>query len=356
MSHTSILLLDRILPHQHVTDRIQQVVHVLDGDKCHDSERLVDVLGTCDIPHGLLQSSVHALEEFAVKILDFVLEMTNRMDVGKLPVFVDHDREHLVVLLHDVVCGFDRDREVLELSQVGERAEHEHVAGTSFPVSVVLDRSESTLQAIGDVSHGQSDPHHAEVGHLLRNLGKDRDPTLDMLVLPDIVGSIVRNAVSAHMNVQSGNTGKVSVGDGLEEASQAFSVVEVEDSCAVEDWTSLRIDRSACEKRTVERILPDDTFDGLRLLAGNAIVRDASGFHSLAANIFRRLLGSLDDSERLDGLGAIGLAVFGDSIKKRASLLVRPSIVLLDGDETLMEKITIDLVANLNWKTENAWK
>lgn len=356
ISHTSILLLDRILPHQHVTDRIQQVFHILDGDKCHGSERLVDILGTCDISHGLLESIVHAFEEFAVEILDFVLEMTNGMDVGKLPVFVDHDREHLIVLLHDVVCGFDRHSEVLQLGQIRERAEHEHVASTSFPVGVVLDRSEGTLQSIGNVSHSQSDPHDAEVGHLLRNLGKDRGPTLDVLLLPDVVGSIVRNAVSAHMDVQSGDTGKVSVGDGLEEASQALSVVEVEDSCAIEDWTSLRIDRSAGEKQTVERSLPDDTFNGLRLLAGNAIVRNASRLHSLAANIFRCLLGRFDDSQRLDGLGAVGLTILGDSIEKRASLLVRPSIVLLDGDETLMEEIAIDLVANLNGKTKNAWE
>jgi hypothetical protein len=158
------------------------------------------------------------------------------------------------------------------------------------------------------------------------------------------------------MDVQSGDTSKVSVGDGLEEASQALGVIEVEDSCTVEDWTSFSIDRSAGEQKTVEGGLPDDTFDGPRLLAGNAIVRDASGLHSLAADIFRCLFGGLDDSERLDGLGTIGLTVLSDSIEKRASLLIRPSIVLVDGDETLVEEVAINLVANLDWKTENAWE
>lgn len=215
------------------------------------------------------------------------------------------------------------------------------------------------LQAVGDISHGQSHFQCAEIGHLFGNLGKDLGPAVDVLLIPDIVGGLVRNAVGAHMDVEFGDASKVSVGDGLEEGSQTLSIVEVEDSDTVENRTSLGVDSLACEQKVVERSLPVNAFHGLRLLARDAIIRDSSGLHHLAANLFRSLLvldSGGDDLDNLDGFGTIGLAVLCDGVDERASVLVRPSIVLLDSDELLLEEVAIDLVANLHGKTEDSWK
>jgi len=161
------------------------------------------------------------------------------------------------------------------------------------------------------------------------------------------------------MDVEFGDASKVSVGDGLEEGSQALSIVEVEDGDTVENRTSFSVDSLACEQKVVERSVPVDAFDGLRLLARDAIVRDSSSLHHLAVKLFRSPLfgnGGGDDPDSLDGFGTIGLTVFGDGVKEGASFLVRPSIVLLYGDELLVEKVAVDLVANLDGKTEDSWK
>ena len=68
-----------------------------------------------------------------------------------------------------------------------------------------------------------------------------------MLLLPKVVFSLVRDTVSTHVNVQTGNASKVSVGDGLKKASQTLCIVEVEDSVTVENGSSLVVDGSAGE-------------------------------------------------------------------------------------------------------------
>lgn len=263
-----------------------------------------------------------------------------------------------MILRHDIVCSLDRDAQVLQLVQGRDRTEHEHVACTGSPTSVVLDRSESMLETVGDISHGQSHSQCAEVDHLLGNFGKDLGPTVDMLLIPGIIGGLVRNAVGAHMDVEVGDASKVSVGDGLEEGSQAVSIVEVEDSDAVENRTSFSVDSLACEQKAVERLLPVDAFNGLRLLARDAIVRDTSSLHHLAAKLFRgRLFGDGGDNlDSSDGFGTIRLTVFSDGVMEGASFLTRPSIVLSDGDEFLVEKVAVDLIANFDGKTEDSWK
>lgn len=74
---------------QHIADGVLQIVNVLTGLEANRLEGLVDVLGTCNICHGLLKSASHVLEELAVGVHDFVLYMRNGVDVGELPVSVN---------------------------------------------------------------------------------------------------------------------------------------------------------------------------------------------------------------------------------------------------------------------------
>jgi len=98
--------------------------------------------------------------------LDFILKPIESIDVGECKGCVQHVSRHVVVLLHDVVLGVDRHDEVLQLGQVGEITEHEHVAGASVPVCVIFDGFESVLQAISSLL----DPH----SRLFGNYGHDR--------------------------------------------------------------------------------------------------------------------------------------------------------------------------------------
>lgn len=90
-----------------MADGVHQIVHVLAGGKTDSSERLVDVLGACNICHGLFESTLHVFEEFTVGIHDFGLDMRDRVDVGELPVSVYQERKHLLILSHDVVGSLD---------------------------------------------------------------------------------------------------------------------------------------------------------------------------------------------------------------------------------------------------------
>jgi len=79
------------------------------------------------------------------------------------------------------------------------------------------------------------------------NDGEDLGPALDVLLLPTVVFSLVRDIVGTHVDVQPGDASKISVGDSLKEASEALCVVEVEDSVTVENGSSLVVNGSAGE-------------------------------------------------------------------------------------------------------------
>jgi len=139
-------------------------------------ERLLKVLSTGDDKHGLLKSIVHTLEETTMKSLKFILKPIERIDVGECKGCVQRVSRHVVVLLHDIVSGIGRLAEVLQLGQVREIAEHEHVAGVSLPVYIVSDGTEGVLQGIEAFS--------ILGGNLLGNFDQDCGPTIAAVRAP----------------------------------------------------------------------------------------------------------------------------------------------------------------------------
>jgi len=79
------------------------------------------------------------------------------------------------------------------------------------------------------------------------NVGEDLGPALDVLLLPTVVFSLVRDTVGTHVVVQTGDASKISVGGSLEAATKALCVVEVEDSVTVENGSCLVVNGSADE-------------------------------------------------------------------------------------------------------------